>query len=430
MYTKHFGLDRRLFQGGIAQEELVYCGDAQRTLAERLAVALHAPDAAVLLHGPAGTGKTTLAAHALRAASTTTRIACIWLSTPPPTPYDLLELLLTELGFEAYRRSRVERLQTWRQYLTELGATGTRVFVAAERAHELETGVLQALDTLTAADPAGCPGANLILMSQSAPAGRYESPELASLGQRIRLVGRVEPLAADDVEAYVRHGAACAGADADALFGPDAFRVLAAYSGGIPRRLNSLCDTALAVAAGRGDGRVTGSAVEYAAVELCGLPAQGRPDSDAAGSEPAGSREAPGEATDGDAADPIPVLTEWIDDAPDTEAPPHEARGEPDSDAHRPASAAPPDDEDAEDAEALERRAAALLADGELDALGEELTDAFLALGDPRSAGAAAGGTAEGGGDEAGGGEDTLTEADVDAGAAAGGLRRRSRISA
>ena len=150
-----------------------------------------------MLTGTAGVGKTTLMASALRA--TSTKLALGWVTGAPLNGAELLELLLVELGFDAHRVGRVERMQMWRQFLNEMSATESRVFVIVERADDLNHEVLRALDSLTAADPNGGPGANLVLLGQPALLDHLKAPVLESLRQRIRLRERLEPLTVDEL---------------------------------------------------------------------------------------------------------------------------------------------------------------------------------------------------------------------------------------
>src|SRR5690606_8668992 len=271
------------------------------------AVALAAPDSVLVLVGPPGVGKTAYAAQALRTSAGAMRCAIAWIATPPASPHELLELLLAEFGFEPYRQSRAERVQTWRQFLIELGATETRAFVAVERAHDFDAGVLSALDALTTADPNACPGASLVLMGIEALADRLAEPSLEPLRQRVRLVRRLRPLDAAGIEGYLRHAAARAGGTLEQLFRADAVAALAQHSTGLPRLVNHLAEGALALAALRGAAVVDGALVSAVAAERSGSPAatvSSYAQSPSPAADPGPVAEAPGED--------IPVLTETI----------------------------------------------------------------------------------------------------------------------
>lgn len=309
MYRQHFGLTKALFGDGIAQDAAVFLDTAQRAAMNHVSIALASRDSAILLCGPPGIGKTTFAAAAIRTSSSSTRLASTWLSTAPLTPNELLELLLAEFGFDPYKHSRVERLQIWRQFLTELGATDTRIFIAVEQADNVAPAVLHALASLTVADPNGCPGANLVLMGQDGLIDLLNTPSLKELKQRVRLIRRFEALSDEGVESYLEQCVRQAGGDCSKVFSADAIPALRAYSGGIFRVLNTLCDTALSLAAIGGVPRVTETLVTRAAVELHGMePLAAEPAALARAALPDTA-----EPIVGGAPDDIPVLTESVE---------------------------------------------------------------------------------------------------------------------
>ncbi len=273
MYEHHFGLHGPLFPGGIASDAAVFLGGRRAAVVEHVEIASTTPDAVLVLHGPAGLGKTTLAAHALRAHGT--RLAIGWLAAAPQTPHELLELLLSEFGFETYRFSRAERLHVWRQYLRELAATETRVAIGVENADSLPAGVLAALEALTRADPNGAAGARLLLMGGTALFTLLEHAALENLCQRVRLRQVVAPFTEEDTEAYLRQAVELAGGRFDSIFAPGAAAGVHGWSAGVARVANNLCESALPLAARRRT-LVTPELVAFTAVELCGLPARAK----------------------------------------------------------------------------------------------------------------------------------------------------------
>jgi type II secretory pathway predicted ATPase ExeA len=269
MDEAQFGMQERPFDSGIAQDVDVFLGRRQEAVIGRFKIAVASPDAVVTFSGPAGVGKTTLALAAVRA--TSTRLAMAWLNAVPANAQELLELLLVELGMNAHRTTRVERLQMWRQYLSELIATESRVFVVAERTEDLSPEVLRALDSLTAADANGCPGANIVLLGQAGLDQFLAAPGLDSLRQRIRLRQRLEPFSVAELTDYLRHRVTRAGGALDEVFAPGAAAAVQRYSGGIARIANSLCETALGVAAADRRPRITAELIAEVAVDMLGI---------------------------------------------------------------------------------------------------------------------------------------------------------------
>ena len=162
MYPAHFGLKKSLFDAGIAQDTGVFRSAKRAPITTNLEMAFTSPNAIVTLSGTPGVGKTTLISTALRAS--TTRLALAWLNGMPTNATELLELLLAEFGCSDHRATRMERLQIWRQFLSEMSATESRVFIVVERTEDLAPEVLRGLDALTAADTNGCSGANVVLL--------------------------------------------------------------------------------------------------------------------------------------------------------------------------------------------------------------------------------------------------------------------------
>jgi len=271
MYREHFRLRQPLFEDGIAQDAQVFMTTAQNQVAANLAVALTLRDSVAVLTGPAGVGKTTLASHTLRAM--TTRLALGWVGNIPVTSHELLEMLLAEFGFSAYKNSRVERLQIWRQFLNEMRATDTCVCVLVENADGFQPEILAALESLTAADPNGCPGANIVLTARAPLTELYALPALAALKQRTRMQCKLAPLSRDELRDYLAHRVTAAGGEPRELMTAEAIDALYRYSGGIVRVANNLCVTAFTMAAAQQARRLEANLVAHVASDVFGIAA-------------------------------------------------------------------------------------------------------------------------------------------------------------
>ncbi|HET7607851.1 MAG TPA: AAA family ATPase, partial [Gammaproteobacteria bacterium] len=269
MYHAHFGLEHGLCGDAIAADGDVFRTAKHDRLIAHFKLALASPSSCIVLHGPAGVGKTTLTAAALRA--TSTRLAIAWLGGMATTASELLELLLVELGVSTVRTTRMERVQLWRQFQGEMRATDSRLFIVVERTEDLSPEVLHALDQLTAPDAAGNPGANVVFLGHATIFEHLASPLLDSLRQRIRLSTALEPFTEADLQDYLRHQVAAAGGNFERIFATGAVAALHRYSKGVVRLANTLCESALDIAAVQQQKQLTGELVAKTAVTLLGL---------------------------------------------------------------------------------------------------------------------------------------------------------------
>src|SRR5262249_32801445 len=89
-------------------------------------------------------------------------------------------------------------------------------------------------------------------------------PNLRQLRQRVTLRVRVRPLTSFEVAAYVRKRLECVGSESLALFTAEALERIAAYSRGIPRLVNVLCDAALLTGFVNGTRTLTPTMIEEA----------------------------------------------------------------------------------------------------------------------------------------------------------------------
>jgi hypothetical protein len=179
---------------------------------------------------------------------------------------ELLELLLVELGINTLRTTRIERLQLWRQFQGEMRATDSRLFIVVERTEDLAHEVLHALDQLTAPDAAGNSGANLVMLGHPGIEQHLAPSLLESLRQRIRLHADLEPFTEAELQDYLRHQVACAGGHFDRIFAPGTVAALHRYTRGVARLANTLCESALDVAAAQNQMQLTAELISKTAV--------------------------------------------------------------------------------------------------------------------------------------------------------------------
>ena len=88
----------------------------------------------------------------------------------------------------------------------------------------------------------------IILAGQPELNFKLDMPELAQLTQRVRLRFHLTSLSRVDTEHYIQHRLEVAGSNGREIFSPDTYDVIFRYTGGVPRLINTLCDTAMMAA--------------------------------------------------------------------------------------------------------------------------------------------------------------------------------------
>jgi hypothetical protein len=88
----------------------------------------------------------------------------------------------------------------------------------------------------------------IILAGQPELNEKLDAPELVQLTQRIRLRFHLTTLSPVEMRAYIQHRLEVAGAADRQIFDEEVYGELYRYTGGVPRLVNTLCDTAMMAA--------------------------------------------------------------------------------------------------------------------------------------------------------------------------------------
>jgi hypothetical protein len=108
----------------------------------------------------------------------------------------------------------------------------------------------------------------IILAGQPELNDKLNSPELVQLTQRVRLRFHLTALTKAETTAYIDHRLEVAGSQGRRIFAEDTYPTIYKYTGGVPRLINTLCDTCLMAAFGRDGDTVTAEDLHAAVHEL------------------------------------------------------------------------------------------------------------------------------------------------------------------
>jgi general secretion pathway protein A len=202
-------------------------------------------DGFVVITGEIGSGKTTLIESFLKEVQKDVVVAQV--NQTQVSSVDFLQAVLVQFGFSPFKMKKAEVIATLNQFLIEQYAAGRKVLLIVDEAQNLSPRVLEEVRLLSGVETTKEKVLRIILAGQPELNEKLDAPELVQLAQRIRLRFHLTTLSPADMRSYIEHRLEVAGADRQ-IFEPDTYTEIYRYTGGVPRLINTLCDTAMMAA--------------------------------------------------------------------------------------------------------------------------------------------------------------------------------------
>jgi type II secretory pathway predicted ATPase ExeA len=200
-------------------------------------------DGFVVITGEIGSGKTTLIETFLRELEKDVVVAQV--AQTQVSPIEFLQAVLVQFGFSPFKMRKAELLATLNQFLVEQYAAGRKVLLIVDEAQNLSNRVLEEIRLLSGVETTKEKVLRIILCGQPELNEKLDSAELIQLVQRVRLRFHLTALTPEDTQAYVLHRLEVAGSHGRQIFAEDTYPIIYRYTGGVPRLINTICDTAM-----------------------------------------------------------------------------------------------------------------------------------------------------------------------------------------
>lgn len=264
MYLRFYGLKEKPFNP-TPDPRFLYLTAAHREALAQLEYGVKERRGFMVLIGEVGTGKTTLLRTLLDRLDSTTETAFVFNSM---MSFDqILAYIVEDFGIVGAKDSHAHRLVALNHFLIERVRRGLNTVLIIDEAQNLDTASLEQVRLLSNFETTNEKLLQILLVGQPELKTKLALPELQQLKQRVGVRCQIPPLTIEETRAYIRTRLRIAGARDLGLFTEPAIDRLWAYSGGIPRLINTVCDHSLlfgyADQKRRIDQRVVNRAIEY-----------------------------------------------------------------------------------------------------------------------------------------------------------------------
>ena len=243
MYEAFYGLTNKPFQ--LNPDPTFYFGSKQHRRAKAyLDYGVSRNEGFIVITGEIGAGKTTLL-RALIDGLHGSNVVVGHLVTTQLGAEDTLRMVGASFGFKVKDVPKSELLITLEAFLISQTSNGKRCLLIVDEAQNLTPKAVEELRMLSNFQFGNQALMQSFLVGQPEFREILQRPEMEQFRQRVAATCHIGPLDLDETQHYIEHRLKCAGSTGKPSFEPAAFETIFKASGGIPRRINSVCDRLL-----------------------------------------------------------------------------------------------------------------------------------------------------------------------------------------
>jgi len=243
MYESFYGFTHKPFQ--LNPDPSFYFGSRQHQRAMAfLDYGLHQNEGFIVITGEIGAGKTTLVRSLLRNLNSDEVVAANLVSTQLDAD-DTLKMVAAAFGVRVKDMDKAQVLLSLEAFLASVALEGKRCLLIVDEAQNLTAKAVEELRMLSNFQLDTHALLQSFLVGQPEFRQMLESPDMQQLRQRVIAACHVGSMDQDETQGYVEHRLKCVGWKDSPQFDADVFPAIFKASGGVPRRINSICDRLL-----------------------------------------------------------------------------------------------------------------------------------------------------------------------------------------
>lgn len=243
MYEAFYGLSSKPFQ--LNPDPSFYFGSKQHRRAKAyLEYGVQRNEGFIVITGEVGAGKTTIV-RGLLASLDPGKVVSAHLVTTQLDAEDTLRMVGAAFGVRVKDISKADVLMSLEAYLVNQTSQGKRCLLIVDEAQNLTPRAVEELRMLSNFQFGQQALLQTFLVGQPEFRAILQSPTMQQLKQRVTATCHIGPLDEQETQGYIEHRLHCAGASGRPTFDAPAIDAIFKASGGIPRRINLICDRLL-----------------------------------------------------------------------------------------------------------------------------------------------------------------------------------------
>ena len=243
MYEAFYGLTSKPFQ--LNPDPNFFFGSKQHRRAKAyLEYGVSRNEGFIVITGEIGAGKTTVLRSLIDGLHGSNVVAGHLVTTQLGAE-DTLRMVGAAFGFRVKDVPKSELLITLEAFLISQTSKGKRCLLIVDEAQNLSPRAVEELRMLSNFQFGNQALLQSFLIGQPEFREILARPEMEQFRQRVAATCHIGPLDVEETRAYIEHRLKCAGATDKPSFEEGVFEGVFKASGGIPRRINSVCDRLL-----------------------------------------------------------------------------------------------------------------------------------------------------------------------------------------
>ncbi|MDP1652050.1 MAG: XrtA-associated ATPase [Rhodocyclaceae bacterium] len=243
MYEAFYGLKVKPFQ--LNPDPSFYFDSKQHRRAKAyLEYGLHQNEGFIVVTGEIGAGKTTIVRGLLDTLDKEKVVAAQLVSTQLDAD-DILRMVAAAFGVRFKDMAKADLILSIEAFLVEIARRGKRCLLVVDEAQNLTPRAVEELRMLSNFQFESHALLQSFLVGQPEFRAIMLSPQMEQLRQRVIAACHIGPINEDETREYINHRLTCAGSKGEPQFDAVAYEAIYRASGGIPRRINALCDRLL-----------------------------------------------------------------------------------------------------------------------------------------------------------------------------------------